>query len=189
MTSSKGEQTAAAAAVVTGVSTGIGWGMVKVLVEKGVHVFGSVRKAEDAQRLQGEFGVERFTPLLFDVTDEGAVQAAAEQVRVRLDGRTLLDLVNNAGIGLGGPLLHQSAAEFRQQLEVNLVGPFVVTQAFAPLLGADASLSGKPGRIVNMSSVAGKVGYPFLGPTRLPSTRWKACRKACAVNCRPTALT
>jgi hypothetical protein len=101
--------------------------------------------------------------LLFDVTDEGAVQAAATQVRQRLNGRTLLGLVNNAGIAIAGPLLHQSVSEFRQQLEVNLIGPFLVTQAFAPLLGADASLSGSPGRIVNMSSVSGRIGVPFLG--------------------------
>ena len=57
MSSSKdSEQISAAAVVITGVSTGIGWGTVKVLVEKGVHVFGSVRKAEDAQRLQDAFG-------------------------------------------------------------------------------------------------------------------------------------
>jgi NAD(P)-dependent dehydrogenase (short-subunit alcohol dehydrogenase family) len=162
MSSNKGEQTAAAV-VITGVSTGIGWGTAKVLVGQGVHVFGSVRKAEDAQRLQDEFGAERFTPLLFDVTDEGAVQAAATEVRQRLEGRTLLGLVNNAGIAIAGPLLHQSVSEFRQQLEVNLIGPFVVTQAFAPLLGADTSLRGSPGRIVNMSSVSGRIGVPFLG--------------------------
>ncbi|HKB48794.1 MAG TPA: SDR family NAD(P)-dependent oxidoreductase, partial [Ktedonobacterales bacterium] len=60
--------------VVTGTSSGIGWGTAKVLVGKGIHVFGSVRKPEDAERLSKELGA-RFTPLLFDITDEAAVAA------------------------------------------------------------------------------------------------------------------
>ena len=62
--------------VVTGVSTGIGWGITKILIGHGFRVFGSVRKTQDAERLSKEFGGD-FVPLLFDVTDEVAVQAAA----------------------------------------------------------------------------------------------------------------
>jgi len=61
------------------------------------------------------------------------------------------------------PLLHQPMEEFRQTLETNLLGPFRVTQAFAPLLGADRARVGKPGRIVQISSVGGKSAFPFLG--------------------------
>ena len=61
--------------VVTGVSTGIGWGAAKVLIARGFRVFGSVRKAADAERLQAEFG-PNFTPLIFDVTDEISVGRA-----------------------------------------------------------------------------------------------------------------
>lgn len=148
--------------VITGVSTGIGWGATKILVNQGIRVFGSVRKTEDAERLQAEFG-NLFIPLLFDVTDSNAVRAAAQQVRNRLNGETLLGLVNNAGIAVGGPLMHQSVEEYRLQLEVNLVAPLVVTQAFLPLLGTDPSVKGIPGRIINISSVAGKNAAPFLG--------------------------
>ncbi len=66
--------------VVTGASTGIGWGTVKVLVAKGFRVFGSVRKAADGARLQAEFGAN-FVPLLFDTTDRAAITAAAAQVK------------------------------------------------------------------------------------------------------------
>jgi NAD(P)-dependent dehydrogenase (short-subunit alcohol dehydrogenase family) len=149
------------AVVVTGVSTGIGWGVVKTLTEKGLHVFGSVRKGSDAERLQREFG-DRFTPLMFDVTDQAGVRAGADVVRKALDGRTLLGLVNNAGIATPGPVLHQPLADYRKQIEVNLVGAFTVTQAFAPLLGADRTLKGAPGRIVNITSLGGKIGSPFL---------------------------
>jgi NAD(P)-dependent dehydrogenase (short-subunit alcohol dehydrogenase family) len=150
--------------VVTGASTGIGWGCVKVLTAKGFHVFGSVRKKADADRLSSEFGAA-FTPLLFDVTDEAAVADGARQVKARLAGQPLYGLVNNAGIANPGPLLHIDIASFRQQLEVNVTGQLIVTQAFAPLLGASPDTRTKtPGRICMMSSVGGRVGMPFVGP-------------------------
>jgi NAD(P)-dependent dehydrogenase (short-subunit alcohol dehydrogenase family) len=148
--------------VVTGVSTGIGWGIAKVLIQNEYRVFGSVRRQQDAERLAREFG-PNFVPLIFDVTDESAVQSAAEQVRDRLNGETLFGLVNNAGIAVPGPLIHLATDEFRHQLEVNLVSVLIVTKAFVPLLGADRSLRGGPGRIINISSVGGKNGGPFLG--------------------------
>ena len=148
--------------VITGVSTGIGWGTTKVLVRNGVHVFGSVRKAQDVERLSAEYG-SAVTPLQFDLTDETAVHAAAHVVRERLNGQTLFGLVNNAGIAVPGTLQHLSVADYRFQLEVNLVGQLITTQAFLPLLGADSALTGKPGRIINISSVGGKIGAPFLG--------------------------
>ena len=148
--------------VVTGVSTGIGRGTVKVLANNGWHVFGSVRKVGDAHPLRQEFG-ERFSPLVFDVEDDAGVIAAAEQVNSSLEGRTLDGLVNNAGSSFSDPLLIQSVADFRRQVEINLVGMFAVTRAFAPLLGANAALTGPKGRIVNISSVGGRMGPPFLG--------------------------
>ncbi|MBI1328590.1 MAG: SDR family NAD(P)-dependent oxidoreductase [Alphaproteobacteria bacterium] len=149
--------------VVTGASTGIGWGCVKVLIGAGFRVFGSVRKETDANRLKAEFGAN-FVPLLFDVTNVAAVKKGAEEVERLLGGETLSGLVNNAGIAVPGPLLFLDIDEFRQQLEVNLTGQLIVTQAFAPLLGADPSRKGAPGRIVNITSVGGRNANPFLGP-------------------------
>lgn len=148
--------------VVTGASTGIGRGIAGVLVEKGFKVFGTVRRQADADRLQSEFGAA-FTPLLMDVTDQPAVARAADQVRESLGQSNLVGLVNNAGISVVGPLLHLPLAEFRRQLEVNLISPLLVTQAFAKLLGTDRTRRGGPGRIVNISSVGGKMAAPFLG--------------------------
>jgi NAD(P)-dependent dehydrogenase (short-subunit alcohol dehydrogenase family) len=148
-------------AMITGASTGIGHAAAKALLDKGWRVFGSVRKAADGERLRAEFG-ERFTPLLFDVTDGPAILAAAAEVRAALAGQTLQGLVNNAGIAVAGPALMLPVDDFRRQMEVNVVGPFAVTQAFAPLLGADPSLAGPKGRIVNIGSVAGKIAPPFL---------------------------
>jgi NAD(P)-dependent dehydrogenase (short-subunit alcohol dehydrogenase family) len=138
------------------------YGIAAALGKRGIEVFGSVRKQADGERLQRELG-KTFTPLLMDVTDDEAVKAAAALVGERLGRDTLFGLVNNAGIAGGGPLLHQPIEEFRQTLETNLLGPFRVTQAFAPLLGADRARVGKPGRIVQISSVGGKLAFPFLG--------------------------
>jgi NAD(P)-dependent dehydrogenase (short-subunit alcohol dehydrogenase family) len=149
--------------VITGVSTGIGHAAAKLLLARGFAVFGSVRKPADAERLKAEFG-EHFTPLMFDVTDEAAVKVAAREVRTALRGETLAGLVNNAGIAVSGPALELAVDEFRRQFEVNMIGPFIATQAFGPLLGADPHLKGRPGRIVMISSVAGKVGNALMTP-------------------------
>lgn len=149
--------------MVTGASTGIGWATCRYLIDRDWRVFGSVRKPADAERLQGEFG-ERLTPLIFDVTDEAGAQAGAAVVAEALGGATLSALVNNAGIAVAGPLLHLPVADFRQQLEVNLTGVVIATQAFAPLLGADPARTGPKGRIVNIGSVSGKTAFPFTGP-------------------------
>jgi NAD(P)-dependent dehydrogenase (short-subunit alcohol dehydrogenase family) len=161
--------------VVTGVSTGIGWGCVKVLIAKGFRVFGSVRKKADAERLEKEFG-SNFTPLIFDVTDEAGVSAGARQVEAALGGETLLGLVNNAGIAIPGPLIELKIDDFRRQLEVNLTGQLMVTQAFAPLLGADRSRQGAPGRIVMVSSVGGRMQCRSSAPIARRNSGSKGCR-------------
>jgi NAD(P)-dependent dehydrogenase (short-subunit alcohol dehydrogenase family) len=98
---------------------------------------------------------------LFDITDEAAVLAAAREVRASLNGETLAGLVNNAGIAVAGPVLELSADQFRRQMDVNVIGPIIATQAFGPLLGSDPSLKGPKGRVVMISSVAGKNGNPL----------------------------
>jgi NAD(P)-dependent dehydrogenase (short-subunit alcohol dehydrogenase family) len=147
--------------VVTGASTGIGWGCAKVLIDKGFRVFGSVRKQADADRLSREFGAN-FTPLMFDVTDSVAIRTAADQVQSALRGDALAGLVNNAGIAVAGPLLYIDPDEVRRQIEVNVLGQLLVIQAFAPLLAAENKE--KAGRIVMISSVGGRNASPFMGP-------------------------
>lgn len=148
------------AVVVTGASTGIGRGSAAVLLQKGFRVFGSVRSRDDADRLAGELG-ERFAPLFFDITDPEAVRRSAGAVAEALAGEPLFGLVNNAGIAVPGPLLYLDIEEFRRQLEVNVTGQLIVTQAFAPLL--QSSGAQKPGRIVMISSVGGRTASPFIG--------------------------
>jgi hypothetical protein len=147
--------------VITGASTGIGWATAKLLLDRSFRVFGSVRKSADAERLKSQFG-PNFTPLIFDVTDEAAVLSAAREVRAALNGETLSGLVNNAGVAVAGPVLELAADQFRRQMDVNVIGPIITTQAFGPLLGSDHQLKGPKGRIVMMSSVAGRSGNPLM---------------------------
>lgn len=151
------------AIVVTGASTGIGRAAAAKAVREGAHVFASVRKQADADGLTAEFA-DAVTPILFDVTDEAAVRAGAAKVAQALGDRKLFGLVNNAGIAVPGPLLHLDTEDLKRQFEINLFGVHRVTQAFAPLLGADPDRTGQPGRIVMISSVGGQNGSPFMGP-------------------------
>ena len=148
--------------LITGVSTGIGYGAAKHFIQRGYTVFGSVRTQADADRLQTEFG-ENFTPLLFDVTDAEAIAAAAQMLSKRLAGNGLGGLINNAGVAIGGPLQHQPIATIRHHFDVNVLGLIQVTQAFLPLLGARDNHPVQPGRIQNISSVNGQIAIPFMG--------------------------
>src|ERR1700692_1823311 len=148
--------------VVTGVSTGIGFGTTKVLISNGFRVFGSVRKQADAEHLLREFG-NSFVPLLMDITDADAVHQAARKFGSMIADRNLLGLVNNAGIVVSGPLLYLKPSEYRRQLETNMISPLVVIQAFAALLGTDKKRQGPAGRIVNISSSGAKVPIPLIG--------------------------
>lgn len=150
-------------AVVTGVSTGIGRAIARSLIDAGWRVFGSVRKEKDAAEASADLG-PRFTPLCFDVTDDAAIRREAEKVDKALAGKTLDALINNAGVAIAGPVGYLDLDDLKRQMDINVYGPIRVTQAFLPMLGADHSRAGSPGRIVNMSSVAGKIASPFMSP-------------------------
>ena len=143
--------------IVTGASTGIGYTISKYLIERNYFVLGSVRKTEDAARLAKDFGEQSFKALLFDVTDEAAIEAARVEVAEFIGDQKLTALVNNAGIAVGGPLKYLSMEEVRQQMEVNVIGLLAVTQAFIPYL----ENPNRAGKIINISSVSGILVSPF----------------------------
>ena len=149
--------------MVTGASKGIGHAVVAQLLQDGYGVFGSVRRQQDAQTLSAQFG-SGFTPLLFDVTAPEQIAEAAALVAEKTGENGLAALVNNAGIAVPGPLSALPASVFREHLETNVMGVFHVTQAFLPSLGTSKPRTSKPGRIVNISSVSGRIAYPFMGP-------------------------
>jgi NAD(P)-dependent dehydrogenase (short-subunit alcohol dehydrogenase family) len=132
-------------ALVTGASTGIGRACAVHLAGLGFEVLAGVRDPADAP--------EGLEPVRLDVTSESDVAAAAERV-----GGELHALVNNAGIAISGPVEVVPIEEWRRQLEVNLLGQIAVTRALLP-----AILRAR-GRIVNMSSIGGRVANPLFGP-------------------------
>jgi NAD(P)-dependent dehydrogenase (short-subunit alcohol dehydrogenase family) len=135
--------------LVTGASTGIGEATVLHLRGLGFSPIAAVRKDEDAERLEGQ-GL-RTTRI--DVTDADQIAAA----RDALGDEPLAGLVNNAGIAVAAPLEFLPIDRLRQQLEINLIGQAAVTQAFLPALRRGR------GRIVNVSSIGGRVGLPLVG--------------------------
>lgn len=149
--------------MITGASTGIGYAAAAMLSNKGWLVFAGVRKSADADRLSAQLG-EAVTPVMCDVTDDASVKAAGETVRAALGDTALSGLVNNAGVAVAGPLLHLPIEEMQRQLEINVTGQLRATQAFAPLMGAGEARDGPPGRIVNISSVAGLNATPLVTP-------------------------
>jgi len=147
--------------VITGASTGIGRAAAEHLAANGWKVFAGVRKHSDGEPLKQ--ASENITPLILDVAKPDQVKAAVAAVSKALEGRTLDGLVNNAGIANMGPLALQPLDQIEQHFEVNVFGLMRATQAFLPLLGMDEAREGKPGRIVNITSVGGRLSAPFLG--------------------------
>jgi NAD(P)-dependent dehydrogenase (short-subunit alcohol dehydrogenase family) len=143
--------------VITGASTGIGRACAIRLDSLGYRVFAGVRRAEDGDALRSAAS-SRLTPVHIDVTDRASIAAAADSVRQQLADSGLRGLVNNAGVGIGGPLEFIDLDELRRQFEVNVIGQVAVTQAFLPPLRA------AKGRIVNIGSVGGRLASPFIGP-------------------------
>lgn len=148
--------------LITGVSTGIGYDAARYLVERGYRVFGSVRSQADGDRVAQALG-SNFTPLMFDVTDTGAIASAARRVEATVGDAGLRALVNNSGVSGAGPLMHYPLADLRRMFEVNVFGLLAVTQAFLPLLGARSDRIGPPGRVINISSISGGLVFPFVG--------------------------
>ncbi len=140
--------------VVTGASTGIGRETARRLAQSGFQVYGTVRHSPDADSLRAD-GV---TPVIMDVTDAKSIAAARGAVLAALGDQPLVGLVNNAGAPAAGPLEFLPLEEFRYVLEVNVLGVMAVTQAFLP------HLRRSQGRIVNMSSISGRIAMPFAGP-------------------------
>jgi NAD(P)-dependent dehydrogenase (short-subunit alcohol dehydrogenase family) len=148
--------------LVTGVSSGIGYDIVKYFLSLEYYVFGSVRKNEDKETLEKEF-TSNFKALVFDVTNAEDVQSSLSVVKDILKNDSLTALVNNAGYAQGGPMALLSDEEFRMQVEVNLFGVRNVINTFLPLLGASKEFKNRPGKIINISSISGVMNTPMNG--------------------------
>ena len=145
------------AVVITGASSGIGKECALYLDQLGLQVFAGVRKQSDADALV-QLSSDRLTPVIIDITRPDLIASAAQVVRDAIESTGLAGLINNAGIAMGGPLEFVPIPDLRKQLEVNVIGQVAVTQAFLP------HLRRAQGRVINMSSISGRLAIPFLGP-------------------------
>jgi NAD(P)-dependent dehydrogenase (short-subunit alcohol dehydrogenase family) len=155
-------------ALVTGASSGIGAACAARLVESGWRVFACVRREGDAPEGTDE--------ILLDITDADQIAGAAERIG-ELDA-----LVNNAGIAIAIPLEFIPLEELRRQLEINVIGQVAVTQAFLPHLRRSR------GRIVFVSSIAGRSALPFLGAYAASKHALEALADTWRVELRPFGI-
>lgn len=141
---------------ITGASTGIGRACAVHLAQQGWQVFAGVRRVADGRVLAK--AAANITPILVDVTKPVQITRAIKAVEKVVGRRGLQALVNNAGIAVTGPLEFLQIDELRHQFEVNFIGQVAFTQACLPLLRQGR------GRVVNVSSISGKVAAPLLVP-------------------------
>jgi len=167
--------------VITGASSGIGEACALYLDELGYRVFAGVRQPADGDALKAKASA-RLTPVLLDVTDIVSLDRAVETVRAAVGTAGLAGLVNNAGIGVGGPLEVVPLVDLRKQFEVNVIGQVAVTQAFLPLLRQGR------GRIVNMGSIAGRATMPFMGPYSASKFALEALTDAMRLELQPWGI-
>lgn len=165
------------AVLVTGASTGIGRACAEHLDSLGFSVFAGVRKDTDAESLR-EVGSGAIRPLMIDVTDGDSIAAGAQTIGEGAP-EGLAGLVNNAGVAFGGPLELVTIDEWRAQMEVNFIGQVAVTQALLP------ALRKRRGRIVNITSIGGRLATPFLGPYNASKFALEAVTDALRQELRP----
>lgn len=140
------------AVLVTGATSGIGRATAELLAERGFFVYAGARKASDMEELNA---IPNMQAIRLDVTIQEDIDAAVETVRA--EGRGLYGLINNAGVGVLGPLIEMEDEDFHFQQDVNVYGPFRVTKAFAPLIIESQ------GRISTTGSISGMLTWPFGG--------------------------
>jgi len=141
-------------AIITGASTGIGAATARELARRGFHVLAGVRRDRDADAIRGP-GIE---PLIIDITKPDHIRALAARVHGDPQGRAVRALVNNAAMAVNAPVEAFAIDAWRRLFEVNFFGHVAVTQALLP------ALIRSKGRVVNISSVGGRIAMATYGP-------------------------
>ncbi|MFC5380475.1 SDR family oxidoreductase [Aquipuribacter nitratireducens] len=161
--------------LVTGAGRGIGRAIALQLARSGWHVLGGVRTEEAAESLRR--ASDRITPVVLDVTEPDHVEALAEHLPEALDA-----LVNNVGIAVAGPVETLTRDDMHRQMDVNLVGPLALTRAVLPRLRR------AKGRIVFISSVNGRLSFPFTGLYNASKFAVEAVADCLRVELRPSGV-
>lgn len=144
--------------LITGATTGIGRHAALHLARQGHKVFATGRNEAALATLREEAAGTSLETLRLDVTDAASIAAARATVMTRTDGRGLDALVNNAGYGEASPVELTTDEDMRAMYETNVFGLMAVTRAFLPQMRERGQ-----GRIINVSSMGGRVTFPFFG--------------------------
>ncbi|MFT3697174.1 MAG: SDR family oxidoreductase [Kofleriaceae bacterium] len=146
--------------LITGATAGIGRFTALHLARLGLHVIATGRKVDELAKLKAEAAVDKLSidTIALDVTSATSIAAAVLESEQLTNGRGIDVLVNNAGFGILGPTSEISEAEMRRQYETNVFGLMNVTRAFLPKM-----MQNKAGRIINVSSVGGRITLPYFG--------------------------
>lgn len=145
--------------LVTGAGSGIGRATVELLTSAGYRVFATHRSREDGDDLAN---IDNVVPLRVDVTSTEDVTRAVQDVSSHVGDDGLYAVINNAGITYAAPFEFADEARGREVMEVNLMAPFRVAQAFLPLLLRHNSRDAVKARVINIASWAGTFGQPFI---------------------------
>jgi len=144
--------------LVTGATAGIGRHAALTLAKRGHHVFATGRRKDALETLKKEAGSAKLDTLVLDVTDKDSIETARREIDRITKNHGLDAIVNNVGWGLVGPLEEISDAELREQFETNVFGLMSVTRTFVGKM-RDRGF----GRVVNISSIGGRVTFPMMG--------------------------
>ncbi|MCW2520716.1 MAG: short-chain alcohol dehydrogenase [Mycobacterium sp.] len=162
--------------LVTGAARGIGRSITEYLADRDWDVIAGVRTQDDADGIAAA-NPRRITPVILDVTNDDHIADLARSLPVRLDG-----IVNNAGVAVNGPMEVVTTADWRKQLEINVIGQLAVTRAVLPKLRQSR------GRVVFMSSVNGRMSMPMLGAYSASKYALEAAADAMRMELRPWHL-
>ena len=144
--------------LITGCTAGIGRAAALTFARKGHRVFATGRRESVLAELREEGKGTKLETLVLDVTDAASIEAARAEVDRRTNGYGLDALVNNAGFGVLGPAECVEDSELRRQFDTNVFGLMAVTRAFVPAMRERGN-----GRVVNISSMAGRITFPMMG--------------------------
>jgi NAD(P)-dependent dehydrogenase (short-subunit alcohol dehydrogenase family) len=139
--------------LISGASTGMGAATARELAGRGYHVLAGVRRTIDADALRAP----NLEPVILDITNADQIDAVAGRIAADPARRPLRAVINNAGIAINAPVEQLPMEQWRRQFEVNFFGHIAVTKAVLPALHASS------GRIVNISSIGGKIAMPTYG--------------------------
>ncbi len=167
--------------LITGASSGIGQACALHLASRGYHVLAGVRKPADYESLAAR-GEPTLQPIVLDVTDPESIGRAIDKVSAIVGECGLSSLINNAGITVAGPVELLDVQQWREQYEVNVLGVVAVTCAALPLLRTGC------GRILNIGSISGCYGLPFLGPYASSKSALAIISQSLRVELRPWNL-